>query len=148
MKAISRVLAIALVAVAAGVVAHPAQAANVLGGTNRADTINGSAAADILFGRGGADTIHGNGGNDILFGGGGADHVVGGSVSDTIIDDDSVGTDTIQPGRGTNIIYAADGAKTVIDCQETATGGNSDDIVFADAPAIDTVSHCGHVFRV
>ena len=97
------------------------------------------------FGRGGNDIIQGSTDDDLLFGGGGSDILEGDRGDDTLIDDDTAGTDTIQPGRGINIIYAADGAKTTIDCEQTATGGSSDDIVYADPG--DTATHCGQVFR-
>jgi dipeptidyl aminopeptidase/acylaminoacyl peptidase len=57
-------------------------------GTDRGETINGTASADVICGRGGKDKIYGKGGNDIIDGGGGKDEIRGGPGKDRIVSRD------------------------------------------------------------
>ena len=54
-------------------------------GTDRGETINGTASADVICGRGGNDKIDGKAGNDIIVGGGGKDEIRGGPGKDRIV---------------------------------------------------------------
>src|SRR4029453_4722868 len=72
--------------------------------TDNGETVTGTAADDILPGLGGNDTISGLAGNDMLAGGTGADTLTGGigndtygvdDPGDTVIENASEGTDTV-----------------------------------------------------
>ena len=115
-------------------------------GYGGADTISGLGGHDSLSGDGqldvdldGADTISGGDGNDELWGFGRADLLVGGRGND-IIDAQEYpnhppGEDTVRGGRGNDTIFAADGAKDIIDC------GRGHDFVQFDQN-LDTVTDC------
>jgi Ca2+-binding RTX toxin-like protein len=62
-------------------------------GTNKAETLRGSALADKIQALGGDDIIYGLGGNDTIEAGGGDDRIDAGAGSDTI--DGGVGSDTL-----------------------------------------------------
>ncbi|TFY84141.1 type I secretion C-terminal target domain-containing protein [Pseudomonas kairouanensis] len=62
-----------------------ANASNIYGTSDGADTLIGNAGNDILFGQGGNDTLNGGAGNDILVGGKGNDILTGGSGADTFV---------------------------------------------------------------
>ncbi|MEA3054227.1 MAG: hypothetical protein QOG72_3130 [Sphingomonadales bacterium] len=65
----------------------------ILNGTNKADTINGTAAADRIFGDNGNDSINGGAGDDYIDGGNGSDILSGGAGNDEI--DGGNGQDTL-----------------------------------------------------
>ncbi|MET1112601.1 MAG: Ig-like domain-containing protein [Allosphingosinicella sp.] len=65
----------------------------ILNGTNKADTINGTAQDDRLFGDNGNDVIDGGAGNDFIDGGNGSDTLSGGAGNDDI--DGGNGQDTL-----------------------------------------------------
>ena len=62
-----------------------ANASNIYGTNDGADTLLGGAGNDILFGQGGNDTLNGGAGNDILVGGKGNDILTGGAGADTFV---------------------------------------------------------------
>ncbi|RQO58833.1 type I secretion C-terminal target domain-containing protein, partial [Pseudomonas sp. KBW05] len=62
-----------------------ANASNIYGTNDGADTLLGGAGNDILFGQGGNDTLNGGAGNDILVGGKGNDVLTGGAGADTFV---------------------------------------------------------------
>jgi VCBS repeat-containing protein len=64
-----------------------------LNGTNKADTIGGTAAADRIFGDNGNDIINGGAGDDYIDGGNGSDTLSGGAGNDEI--DGGNGQDTL-----------------------------------------------------
>ena len=70
------------VALAANITGTPN--AEVLFGTNRADTINAGAGSDYVNGLRGNDLIRGEDGNDVLSGARGIDWVVGGAGNDVL----------------------------------------------------------------
>ena len=92
------------------------------GGTNDANTLNGTNGDDILAGVNGADTLIGGDGNDILVGGNGADSMTGGAGNDVYFVNDVTGPpanrDQIFEGAG-----PAGGIDTVhiFDTNETNT---------------------------
>ena len=90
-------------------------AVKVLAGTNRANTLNGSAGRDVLRGLGGNDRLFGRGGVDRLFGGTGNDRLVGGP-----------GADTLEGGPGRDTLEARDKTRDVVRC------GPGRDTVVAD----------------
>jgi VCBS repeat-containing protein len=56
----------------------------ILNGTNKADTINGTAQNDSIFGDNGNDIINGGAGDDYIDGGNGSDMLSGGAGNDVI----------------------------------------------------------------
>ncbi|MGU9858950.1 beta strand repeat-containing protein [Pseudomonas sp. LF245] len=62
-----------------------ANASNIYGTNDGADTLLGGVGNDILFGQGGNDTLNGGAGNDILVGGKGNDILTGGAGADTFV---------------------------------------------------------------
>ena len=68
----------------------------ILNGTNKADTLNGTAQNDSIFG---------DNGNDIINGGAGDDHIDGGNGSDTLIG--GAGNDVIDGGNGQDTVVLA-----------------------------------------
>ena len=65
----------------------------ILNGTNKADTLNGTAQNDSIFGDNGNDIINGGAGDDIIDGGNGSDTITGGAGNDVI--DGGNGQDTL-----------------------------------------------------
>jgi VCBS repeat-containing protein len=65
----------------------------IINGTNKADTINGTAGDDRIFGDNGNDSLNGGAGNDYIDGGNGSDLISGGSGNDEI--DGGNGQDTL-----------------------------------------------------
>ncbi len=97
LTAVTASLVFALAALAAGIV-----------GTDRPETIRGTAGADRISGRGGNDVLIGNGGRDVLDGGRGADRL---SLRDGERD-----TAICGPGRD---VVLADAADVVLgDCED------------------------------
>lgn len=97
LTAVTASLVFALAALAAGIV-----------GTERPETIRGTAGADRISGRGGNDVLIGNGGRDVLDGGRGADRL--------LLRDGERDTAICGPGRD---VVLADAADVVLgDCEE------------------------------
>jgi Ca2+-binding RTX toxin-like protein len=71
-------------------------------GTNRNDTLLGSAANDLINGGGGNDNLSGGRGKDTLSGGAGNDTVKGGAGDDTLTG--GPGSDTLDGGGGRDLI--------------------------------------------
>jgi VCBS repeat-containing protein len=65
----------------------------LINGSNKADTINGSAGDDRIFGDNGNDNLNGGAGNDYIDGGNGSDLISGGAGNDEI--DGGNGQDTL-----------------------------------------------------
>ena len=100
---------------------------NVIVGTDRGETLEGTGAADHIEGRGGFDRLHGHGGDDILDGGGSTDSLYGGAGDDTLI------------GGGDNDFFyigAGEGHDVITDFQTAGLG--SDAIVFDNVTAFRT----------
>ena len=92
-----------------------AGAVKVITGTNRANTLYGSAGRDVLRGLGGNDRLFGRGGADRLYGGLGNDRLVGGP-----------GADILEGGPGRDTVEARDKTRDVVRC------GPGRDTVVAD----------------
>jgi Pentapeptide repeats (8 copies)/RTX calcium-binding nonapeptide repeat (4 copies)/G8 domain len=114
----------------------PAQAVNVIIGTDGDDVIEGTNGPDIIvagdgddeiYGKSGDDTIEGGGGNDTIEGNRGDDSLFGGEGDDRILggqsDDDisgGPGNDFIRGGRGDDDIFGGSG-------NDELRGGNGND---------------------
>jgi Ca2+-binding RTX toxin-like protein len=88
---------------------EPSAGADIIYGTNSAETINAQDGDDTVYGLAGNDTLNGDAGNDSLYGGTGIDILNGGlgddylngSSGDTLNGGD--GNDTLQGGYGTTL---------------------------------------------
>lgn len=103
--------------------ADAARCANRVRGTNRGETLFGTAAADRitalggadrLFGRAGADCLSGGAGRDRLDGGPGNDSLEGGLGRDVLIG--RGGRDVLSGGPGADVILARDGLRDAVRC--------------------------------
>ncbi|ELS47243.1 type 1 secretion C-terminal target domain protein [Microcystis aeruginosa FACHB-905 = DIANCHI905] len=75
--------------------------------TNNSEIIVGTEGADVLDGLAGDDTIYGLAGNDILMGGAGGDVLVGGLGDDTYIVEDLSDSIVELEGQGTDTVLAS-----------------------------------------
>jgi VCBS repeat-containing protein len=91
----------------------------ILKGTNKADTINGTAQNDSIFGDNGNDVIDGGAGDDRLFGENGDDFLNGGAGDDVL--DGGNGNDMLAGGAGNDEIQGGNGQDTLM-----LTGKSSD----------------------
>jgi Ca2+-binding RTX toxin-like protein len=113
-----------------------AVSALVMGTTEGADNIVGTANDEAIYGLGGNDTLHGGDGNDIISGDAGYDRVFGDNGNDTVLGgdgDDYVyggdGNDTVSGGAGNDTLNAGNdilegGAGT-----DSLYGGSGDDVL-------------------
>jgi len=89
------------------------------------DKLNGYGDDDTLRGDLGNDTINGGDGNDFVTDYAGTNTVNGGAGSDTIQANqahyNSNGISKISAGSGSDVVYAADGAKDTINCGTATT---------------------------
>jgi uncharacterized repeat protein (TIGR01451 family) len=90
-------------------------------GTNKSDTLTGTAGDDVICGGNGKDTINGLGGNDIILGQNGKDVVNGGEGNDTVMGGN--GKDQVTGGPGIDALRGGNG-KDTLDAQD-GTGGDS-----------------------
>ena len=67
-------------------------------GTDRAETLRGTAGRDVVVARGGSDTIRALGGDDLVCGGGGGDRLFGGDGFDRL--NGEAGADRLEGGAG------------------------------------------------
>jgi CSLREA domain-containing protein len=79
----------------------------VIVGSDKNETLNGTAGADMIFGLGGKNTINGNAGNDLICGGNGFDTISGGDGDDTI--EGGNGDDVIKGDAGNDILIGGAG---------------------------------------
>ncbi len=105
---------------------------NVVVGTDKNETLNGTGGTDLLFGLAGANTINGLGANDLLCGGNGADTLNGGDGDDTLggnrgndILNGEGGSDTLTGGQGADRFSGGQGADTATDF--TPSQGDTED---------------------
>ncbi len=84
-------------------------------GTERPDTLTGTARNDVLVGLRGSDDLFAAAGDDVLAGGDGNDQLLGGA-----------GRDVISAGRGSDQVHADDRSPDVVSC------GPGADTVYAD----------------
>jgi VCBS repeat-containing protein len=97
-----------------------------LKGTNKADTIAGTAQNDSIFGDNGNDVINGGGGDDRLFGENGDDNLGGGAGDDFL--DGGNGNDMLSGGAGNDDIVGGNGQDTLV------LAGNRSDYRFLAGP--------------
>jgi Ca2+-binding RTX toxin-like protein len=90
-------------------------------GTNRANTLNGSAQTDVILARGGADNVNGRGGRDLLCGGAGGDRMAGGAGDDVIFGETgndvlrgAAGDDRLVGGAGNDRLFGGPGSNQLI----------------------------------
>ena len=128
-----------------------------LDGGAGADHLDGGADGDWLYGRAGDDELRGGGGDDTLSGGWGSDRLVGGTGNDyyvfedlfghdTVVEDPSAGTDSLNfgavtlplevrlgsvnvTGPGESVTYAGNSIEEVV-------GGTADDTFVMTAPTV------------
>ncbi len=81
--------------------------ADLMAGTDFADTLLAGAGDDYVLGNGGDDKIAGGGGNDYLFGGDDNDQIAGQSGDDRIYG--GTGLDIAKGGGGNDFLYMEDG---------------------------------------
>lgn len=130
-----RVAVVAAVAVAAGLVAPPAQAAwtcfgkvATIVGTDRDNTIKGTRGPDVIWAGRGDDTVYGRGGNDRICGGSGEDRGLYGNKGNDKIDAGTSERATfLYGGAGNDLLYEEPGGG---DAQEMF-GGPGDDVLKA-----------------
>ena len=105
---------------------------NVIYGTVRDDTLNGSDANDVIFALAGKDTIHGNGGDDEIYGDDGFDIIYGGDGDDVIYG--GSGYNRVYGGAGQDIIHGGDDQDELRggDEHDEIMGGKSDDALFGE----------------
>jgi VCBS repeat-containing protein len=84
----------------------------ILNGTNKADTLFGTAEDDSIFGGNGNDRIDGGAGDDRLFGENG-DDVLGGGAGDDYLDGGN-GNDMLAGGAGNDDIVGGNGQDTLV----------------------------------
>lgn len=92
----------------------------VIVGSDKNETLNGTAGADLIFGLGGKNTINGLAGNDLICGGNGLDTISGGDGDDTI--DGGNGDDVINGDAGNDILMGGAG-------NDTLNGGADNDVL-------------------
>ena len=96
----------------------------IINGTQKAETINGTAQDDSIFGDNGNDTINGGAGNDYLDGGNGSDLLSGGAGNDVI--DGGNGQDTaVYAGKRSDyrLTEGLNGAVVIRDLRAGAADG-------------------------
>lgn len=96
----------------------------IINGTQKAETINGTAQDDSIFGDNGNDTINGGAGNDYLDGGNGSDLLSGGAGNDVL--DGGNGQDTaVYAGKRSDyrLIEGLNGAVVIRDLRAGAADG-------------------------
>ncbi len=136
-------------------------------GTNKNDTLSGTAGVDKIYGYDGDDIIYakdgddeayGGAGNDTLYGGEGNDRLGGGTGDDIIYG--GTGNDILYGGEGSDILYGGTGDDTLYgnigndiiyggEGSDILYGGTGDDLLIGGAGAdtfyggdgIDTVSY-------
>ncbi len=126
---------------------------NIINGTNRSETLNGTPGNDLIYANGGADNVNGRGGNDCIFGGDGADNlrgdtgndfIFGGSGADTLRGDagedfldGQSDSDSITGGTENDILRGGDGG-------DNLRGGDGDDTLFGEGGHDDLFGDAGN----
>lgn len=105
--------------------------ANVIGGLDIGDDINGRGGNDTLSGNGGDDTILGAGGHDVISGDAGNDKLTGAGGNDNI--NGGEGDDRLMAGRGEDTLTGGDGEDAFV-----FTTNSGDNVItdFEDADSI------------
>ncbi len=109
---------------------------NVIVGTDKKETINGTSFVDMIFGLNGDDTINAGDGNDLVCGGNGKGVVSGGAGDDTL--DGGNGDDTLRGQAGNDILRGGAGNDRLEggDNDDTLTGNSGADF-FSGGPGAD-----------
>jgi RTX calcium-binding nonapeptide repeat (4 copies) len=102
----------------------------VIVGTDRNETLNGTAGTDMIFGLAGKNTLNGNAGDDLLCGGNSNDTLNGGDGNDIL--DGQNGSDHLDGGAGNDILRGQLGS-------DTLTGGSGADF-FSGGPGNDVAT--------
>lgn len=107
------------------------------GGTGN-DTLLGYAGDDRLYGEEGNDTLEGDAGNDTLDGGSGNDLLFGDDGNDTLVGGD--GNDELQGNAGNDTLYGGSGADRLFGHvgNDTLVGGDGNDILVGFTPDNDS----------
>ncbi len=108
---------------------------NVINGTNKSETLNGTSGNDLIFGGNGSDFIDGKGGNDCIVPGNGSSVVLGGSGDDVIVGGNS--SDSINGEAGMDKIYGNNGSDYLVGGADADQiwGGNGSDLLSGDGGA-------------
>jgi large repetitive protein len=99
-------------------------------GTDRNETLDGTAGIDMMFGLSGRNIINGNAGNDLLCGGNSGDALNGGAGNDIL--DGENGDDTLNGGADNDILRGSSG-------NDGLTGGTGAD-AFSGGSGTDTAT--------
>ena len=102
----------------------PTSGADLLTGTDAADTLDALEGDDFLYGRGGNDTLRGGAGDDRVFGDDGADTLNGGAGRDQLRG--GAGDDGLDGGDDADVLHGDDGA-------DRLAGGAALDYLYGDA---------------
>lgn len=102
----------------------------VIVGTERGDTLDGTAGVDMIFGLNGKDTINGLDESDLLCGGNGVDTITGGDDNDIL--DGQNGDDNLDGGNGDDVLRGNLG-------NDILTGGSGADL-FSGGAGTDTTA--------
>jgi hypothetical protein len=94
--------------------------AATVNGTPRADRLRGTSGADVLYGRGGSDRITAGPGPDFIHGGPGRDVVLAGPGDDRIALQVDRARDSVNCGRGYDIVNAERTDLVAADCEVVA----------------------------
>ena len=105
----------------------PTSGADLLTGTDAADTFDALEGDDFVYGKGGNDTLAGSAGDDRLFGDDGADVLNGGAGRDQLRG--GSGDDTLDGGDDADVLHGDDGADRLIGAAaaDYLYGGGGDD---------------------
>jgi Ca2+-binding RTX toxin-like protein len=114
----------------------------VIIGTGKSETLNGTNKNDLIIAKGGSDKINGKNGDDCIVAGGGGDTVHGNNGNDIILG--NAGADSLYGDNGEDTIYGQGGADnmdggngkdTLIGggASDYARGGNGKDMCIAEA---------------
>jgi hypothetical protein len=92
----------------------------LVNGTAQADRLRGTSGADVLYGRGGPDRITAGAGPDFIHGGPGRDVVLAGPGDDRIVLQVDRARDSVNCGRGHDIVNAERTDLVAADCEVVA----------------------------
>jgi uncharacterized repeat protein (TIGR01451 family) len=119
--------------------ASAATPACTIRGTDRGETLTGTAGRDVICGQGGNDRLRGMGGDDVLLGGDGHDLLEGGAGNDDL--QGEKGHDALAGGDGNDSLSGGDGHDALLGGggKDTLVGGDGSD-AFLGGPDADVVN--------
>lgn len=106
----------------------------VIRGTQKHDTLTGSAVSDKIYGYDENDTLFGNGGSDVLFGGLGADRLSGGAGDDKLFGQG--GDDRLEGASGNDRLNGGKG-------RDMHIGGKGNDVYVVENSGDKTIEKAG-----